>query len=177
MAVAQLNLSRRALLGAAFAAPVLSAVADAVPGWAGQGHVLSRHPGLDPGPTWFPSNASASQEERWMPDQVRHDEVVWGRAFARFEKADTALAALAGTGDEARYDRAGTRHDRALVRLLRTPAPHAAALADKIDLLIAHQAWEFRAADACLAALSADARRIAMAGTGSPQALARTTHF
>ncbi len=105
-----------------------------------------------------------------MPDQVRHDEEVpdpsrmvtlWDRANARFQAADTALAALAGTADEDLYDRAGTRHDRALVRLLRTPAPHAAALADKIDLLIAHQAWEFRAADACLAALSADARRLA----------------
>jgi hypothetical protein len=103
--------------------------------------------------------------------------VAWSRALARFQAADAALAALAHTPDEDLYDRAGTRHDRALVRLLRTPAPHAAALADKIDLLIAHQAWEFRAGDACLAALSADARRIAMAGTGSPQALARTTHF
>ena len=83
----------------------------------------------------------------------------------RFQKADTALAALAGTPDEDLYDRAGTRHDRALVRLLRTPAPHAAALADKIDLLIAHRAWEFRAADACLAALSSDARRLARART------------
>jgi hypothetical protein len=88
-----------------------------------------------------------------MPDQVRHDEKAWNRAKARFQEADTALAALAGTPDEDRYDRAGTRHDRALVRLLRTPAPH--------DLLIAHQAWEFRAAGACLTTLSADARRLA----------------
>jgi hypothetical protein len=160
MAVAQLNLSRRALLGAAFAAPVLGAVAHAVPSGAGQGHVHSRHAGLDPGSTFF----SPPPQERWTPDQVRGDETKWNRAKARFHKADAALAALAGNPDEDRYDRAGTRHDRALVRLLRTPAPHAAALADKIDLLIAHQAWEFRAADACLAALSADARSLAAPG-------------
>jgi hypothetical protein len=153
MAVAQLNLSRRALLGAAFAAPVLSAVV----GRGGEGTILSRHPGLDPGSTFF----SPPPQERWMPDPVRHDEEAWDRAKARFEKADAALAELAHTPDEDLYDRAGTRHDAALVRLLRTPAPNAAALADKIDLLIAHQAWEFRAAQACLAALGADARRLA----------------
>jgi hypothetical protein len=85
---------------------------------------------------------------------------LWNRALARFQKADAALAVLAHAPDEDLYDRAGTRHDRALVRLLRTPAPDAAALADKIDLLIAHQAWEFRAGEACLAALSADAHRL-----------------
>jgi hypothetical protein len=58
-------------------------------------------------------------------------------------------------------DRLGARHDRALVRLLTTPAPDAAALADKLDLLIAHQASELRAGDACLAALEADARGLA----------------
>ncbi len=112
-----------------------------------------------------------------MPDQVRHDEEVpdpsrtvtsWDRAKARFDAADAALVGLAGTPDEDLYDRAGTRHDRALVRLLRTPAPHAAALADKIDLHIAPPAWEYRAADACLAALSEDARRLAEPPHGRP---------
>jgi hypothetical protein len=168
MAVAQLNLSRRALLGAAFAAPVLSAVegpvlsavGDAVLRGEGQGHIHSRHAGLDPASTFF----SPPPQGRWTPDQVRGDETKWNRAKARFHKADAALAALAGTADEDLYDRAGTRHDAALVRLLRTPAPHAVALADKIDLIIAHQAGEFRAADACLAALAADARSLAAPG-------------
>jgi hypothetical protein len=144
MAVAQLNLSRRALLGAAFAAPVLGTV---------EGTVLSALPA-----------ALASHEGEGAAPPAAHPSrsvTSWDRAKTRFQAADTALSALAGTSDEDLYDRAGTRHDRALVRLLRTPAPHAAALADKIDLLIAHQTWEFRAADACLAALSADARRLA----------------
>jgi hypothetical protein len=86
---------------------------------------------------------------------------LYGTAQRRFQAAEIALAALAGTPDEARYNRAGTRHDRALVRLLTTPAPHAAALADKLDLLIVHLAWELRAGDACLAAIRVDARRFA----------------
>ncbi len=144
MAVAQLNLSRRALLGAAFAAPVLGAV---------EGAVLSALPAAPAGGEGQGAPPQAADPSRTV--------TLWNRAKARFQAADTALAALAHTPDEDLYDRAGTRHDRALVRLLRTPAPHTAALADKIDLLIAHQAWEFRAADACLAALSGDARRLA----------------
>jgi hypothetical protein len=83
--------------------------------------------------------------------------------MARFRAAEAALSALAHSEDEALYDRAGERHDAALQRLLRTPAPNAAALADKLDLLIAHQAWELGAADSCLASLSADARRLCTA--------------
>ena len=161
MAVVQLNLSRRALLGAAFAAPVLAVVGDAVAQGVGQGPVLSRHPGLDPGSTFSLLPSPTVEQERWMPDQVRHDVDAWDRSKARFGQADAELTALAGGPDDNLYNRAATRHDRALVRLLRTPAPDAAALADKIDLLIAHQAWEFRAADTCLAALAADARCLA----------------
>lgn len=151
MAVAQLNLSRRALLGAAFAAPVLS-LSRAESRGAVEGPVLSTLPGAPAdqegeGPAPPPANPTGTV-------------TLWDRAKARFQAADAALAALARTPDEDLYDRAGTRHDRALVRLLRTPAPHAAALADKIDLLIAHRAWEFRAGDACLGALQRDARRL-----------------
>ncbi|HEX8585667.1 MAG TPA: hypothetical protein VF680_14815 [Allosphingosinicella sp.] len=144
MAVVQLNLSRRALLGAAFAAPVLRAVEGPV--LAALPAALAGQEGQGPAsPPALPSRAVA----------------LWDRAKARFGKADAELTALSGGPDDNLYNRAGTRHDRALVRLLRTRAPDAAALADKIDLLIAHQAWEFRAADACLAALCADARRLA----------------
>jgi hypothetical protein len=84
--------------------------------------------------------------------------------LATYRRADSALSAVTGTADDALYNRLGARHDRALVRLLTTPAPHAAALADKLDLLIAHQAWELRDGDSCLAALSADARWLAAGG-------------
>ncbi|HEY0150341.1 MAG TPA: hypothetical protein VGB70_15235 [Allosphingosinicella sp.] len=160
MAVVQLNLSRRALLGAAFAAPVLSVV---------EGPVLSLSRAASRGVVEgsvlaaFPAaSASGKGQGTALPaPQSSNAVTLWDRALSRFQVADAQLAALAGTQDEDRYDRAGTRHVSALVRLLRTPAPHAAALADKLDLLIAHQAWEYRAGDACLAALSADARRLA----------------
>ena len=103
-----------------------------------------------------------------MPDQVRHDDAgepraatIWHRAVAHLQRAETLLAAAGRTEDDDLYDRLGARHDRALVRLLLTPAPHLAALADKLDLLIAHQAWELTAGDSCLRSLSEDLRRLA----------------
>lgn len=48
-----------------------------------------------------------------------------------------------------------------MCRLLRTPAPDAAALADKLELTIEHLVWEFTGGDACLAALQRHARRLA----------------
>jgi hypothetical protein len=145
MAVVQLNLSRRALLGAAFAAPVLRVV---------EGPVLTALPAaLADGEGQGPASPPA------LPSRAV---TLWDRAKARFGQADAELAALASGPDDNLYNRAATRHDRALVRLLRTPAPNAAALADKIDLLIAHQVWELRAGDACMAALSDDARRLSL---------------
>jgi hypothetical protein len=84
--------------------------------------------------------------------------------LAAFTAADTAIRAAAHSEDEELYDRLGERHDRALVRLLRTPAPNAAALAAKLDLLVEHQAWELTAGDACLAAVQSDAHRLAGRG-------------
>lgn len=148
MADGQLNLSRWALLGGACAVPLL------------------RHPGLDPESTF---SSSPTPQGRWMPDQVRHEDAagpcavtVWDRPLARLQRAETLLAAAGRTEDDDLYDRIGARHDRALRRLLTTPAPHAAALADKIDLLVRHQAWEFTFADAALASLRQDARRLSL---------------
>jgi hypothetical protein len=81
------------------------------------------------------------------------------RALARFRAAEAALAAAAQAPEEV-YDRLGTRHDAALKRLLRVPAPHLAALADKLQLAVSQQAWELIGGDACMAALIADARRL-----------------
>jgi hypothetical protein len=108
-----------------------------------------------------------------MPDQARHDEVraatKWNRALAAWHRADAAIEAAAHSSDQHHYDRLGVRHDRALVRLLLTPIPDPAAcpeqsrraLADKLDLAIAHQIWELTAGDSCLAFLQSDARRLA----------------
>ncbi|HEY0314033.1 MAG TPA: hypothetical protein VGC56_16280 [Allosphingosinicella sp.] len=48
-----------------------------------------------------------------------------------------------------------------MVQLLRRPAPGLAALAVKIELVVAEQVWELRAGEACLAALVRDVRGFA----------------
>ena len=174
MADADLKLSRRALLGAAFAGPVLTAV---------ERPVLSRHPGQgshqsttlmgsrDPGSTVSSSSLSSSPaaaaEGRWMPDQVRHDDAGrgqgkarWSRALACFRRAEAALAAAGGTPNEDLYDRLGARCHRALTRLLHTPAPDVAALALKLDLVLYEAAGEFLGEPAAMRALKQDARRL-----------------
>jgi hypothetical protein len=186
MAVAQLNLSRRALLGAAFAAPVLSMVEGpvlaAAAGRGGEGFVLSRHPGLDPGSrspppgqpsSWTPGRArgdgareargaaSANAPSSTSPTAARPAPTRWSRALAAWHRADAAIAAAAHEEDQDRYDRLGAAHDRALVRLLTAPAPDAAGLTLKLELAIDQLTWEHRRGDACMAALLADARRLA----------------
>jgi hypothetical protein len=144
MAVAELNLSRRALLGAAFALP------------------LSRHPGLDPGSTFFPSPVP---EAGGAPDRVRGDDLSravtkWDRALARFRNAEAALAAVKSADDDL-FDRVLGRFNHALRRLLRAPAPGPAAFSAKLALAIDQEIWELTGGDACLAALVRDARRLA----------------
>jgi len=85
----------------------------------------------------------------------------WRLALDRFREADALLAEAARTEDEEYYDRLGARHDSAVKRLLLTPAPDAAALAFKLDLLVAEQAWEMRGGELCMAALKRDAHRLA----------------
>ena len=53
-----------------------------------------------------------------------------------------------------------------LRRLLRTPAPDLAALALKLELAVADQAWELAGAETCLPTLAADARRLASSSSG-----------
>jgi hypothetical protein len=94
-----------------------------------------------------------------MPDQVRHDEG-WQNAFTHYRRAEAAVAALEGTPDDDAFNHAADALDRALERLLLAPAPDLPALAAKLDLAIAHEAWALRAGPACMAALAADARRL-----------------
>jgi hypothetical protein len=98
-----------------------------------------------------------------MPDQVRHDQAKarWEGSLARFRAADAAISAATHSEDEALYDRLGDRHDAAIKRLLRTPAPDLPALALKLDLLVAQQAWEMSGGESCLAAIRQDAHRLA----------------
>jgi hypothetical protein len=65
--------------------------------------------------------------------------------------------------DQRRYDALLDTFTAALRRLLRTPAPDLAALALKIELAIDQVAWESTDGEACMAALTRDARRLAQA--------------
>jgi hypothetical protein len=150
MADAHLSLTRRALLAGACTVP------------------LSRHSGLDPEATF---SSPAPVKERWAPDQVRGDGeggdggesfvvTKWDRALEKYHNAEAALTAAAHTHDEALYDRLGTRHEAALQRLLRTPAPTIAALAAKLDLALYEAAVEFIGDLPAMRALKQDARRL-----------------
>ena len=144
MAGAHLSLTRRALLAGACAVPALAA---AVP---------LRHPELVSGSSWSP----AGEGEDWMLKLVQHDR--WHLALTAYQKAKAALAAAAHTEDEALYDRLGERHDRALQRLLFTPAPTIAALALKLDLALYEPALEFIGDEAALRSFKQDAHRLSL---------------
>jgi hypothetical protein len=84
----------------------------------------------------------------------------WERAVAGLAAVEAALAAAAGAPDEV-YDPIGARHEVAFQRLLRTPAPDAAALARKLELALDERAGEFFGDEAAMKAIKRDARRIA----------------
>ena len=142
MAAAQHKLSRREVLAGVCAGAAMPS---------------PRHPGLDPGSIFF----SAEEKERWMPDQVRHDGSGWRKALARYARAVTGVEAVEHLDDDDLYDRALGRHNAALARLLRTPAPDLGAVAGKLDLIMRHSVFELNFGEACLAALRRDVRRFA----------------
>ncbi|HEV7661852.1 MAG TPA: hypothetical protein VGO55_18585 [Allosphingosinicella sp.] len=161
MAAREHKVSRRVLLGAACAAPVLSIVEGP----------LIRHPGLDPGSIF----SSQLPQGRGIPGHARNDETgpekrsdaqspavtKYDRAFARFLIAEAAVNAAAGEPDEDRYNALVGRLSNALRRLLRAPTPHLPALAAKLAAANRHLAWELTGAEACVAALARDAARLA----------------
>ncbi|HEY0012943.1 MAG TPA: hypothetical protein VGB79_08840 [Allosphingosinicella sp.] len=118
MAAADLKLSRRALLGAALAAPVLSRVEGPVLRLA-EGPVLSEVEG--------PTASAAAEGAR----QGRFVVTKWNRALARFREAEAGLAAVAHSEDDALYDRMLGRFNRALRALVRAPAPDLRAFSAK----------------------------------------------
>ena len=146
MAAGQHKLSRRALLGAVCAAP------------------LVRHPGLDPGSmnaAGPQARAAVSMDSGFRRNgEFAADASKWMRALAGFAAAEAALAAAAGASDEV-YDPIGVRHEAALQRLLRTPAPDVAALARKLELALDERSGEFFGDEAAMSAIKRDARRLA----------------
>jgi len=140
MAVADLNLSRRAVLGAAFAVPVLKATA---------GPVLT----LAEGP--LPSPIGRSEQSNSFAVTK------WDRALKRFRRAEATLASVAHSEDDELYDRMLGRFNRALRGLVRAPATDFAAFSVKLDLAVDHEIAALTGGEACMAALKRDARRLA----------------
>jgi hypothetical protein len=142
MAAAQHKLSRRALLaGACVALP------------------LSRHSGLDP--ESMNTAGSPVPTAEFMDPGFRRDDGKWRKALARYAQAEAGLEAVAHCEDDEVYGRAVGRHGAALARLLRAPAPDLGAVAEKLDLIVQHSAFELSAAEACLAWLREDVGRLA----------------
>jgi len=142
MAAGQHNPSRRALLGAAVALPLLG-VGDVTP-------------------------PPASDFDHGRSPAKAGEELAWARALDFYEAAEEEVReAEAWPADF--EDEYGERLDAlcdALRRLWRTPAPDLRALALKIDLAFEHELGTLAGATACLAAIRADARRLAAAYPG-----------
>jgi hypothetical protein len=109
-----------------------------------------------------------------MLKQVQHDGpgqsiavTKYDRALAAFLIAEAAVNAAGGEPDEERYDALIARLNDALRRLLRAPTPHLPALAAKLAAADRHLAWELTGAEACVAALARDARRLATSAMDS----------
>jgi hypothetical protein len=158
MAAADYNPSRRALLGAAVAIPL---VPDSL------ASSFWRMP---------ESISSAETERRLIPDQVRGDDN-WLEALAAFEAAEAVVreieAATAGYSlDEEEellpaHDAACDAMEAALGRILLAPVPHLAALAVKLELFFEHELEPHSASEDCLGAIRGDVRRLAGPSTGS----------
>ncbi len=162
MAAAQLNRSRRALLGAAVALPVLSVVEGPVPSVV-DGPLLARPEAPEPLPR-SADGPRAGEDQRWR------------RALAAFKAAEAELRAFerrtagAAWEEQEAVEQGMDAHIdilyAALRRLLRIPAPDLRALATKIALSVDHEVGALTGGEACLALLKRDARRLA-GGRGS----------
>lgn len=85
----------------------------------------------------------------------------WNAALVAFRQAQARLACLAReTPDELLYDLECFRID-ALRRLLGVPAPDLRSLSLKVDLTVDEEVATLTGGATCLAALKADARRLA----------------
>ena len=96
-----------------------------------------------------------------MGPGVRRDDSGWRKALALYAGAEAALEAVAQVEDDDLYDRALGRHNAALARLLRAPAPDLHAAARKLDLILRHSVFELTFGEASLAALRRDLRGLA----------------
>ncbi len=166
MAAGRHNLTRRAVLGAAFAAPAVlgdcvAPAAAATQRWDRSLAALERAKAAE----WtFRDGPMAAAERAWEAVRARwpsdHD-------FAADPTAEAALdAAFAAHGRwEKRLNDLEAAHQRAIQRLLLVPAPDLPALAAKIELAVDHEAWESEEGERCMASLKADAWSLTRAST------------
>lgn len=102
----------------------------------------------------------------------RRGEGDWARALAAVRAAEVAVGVAERDQDKARsraeavaleevYGDRLSDFYAAVRRLMRTPAPDMAALAGKIALAVDHEVATLEGGEACMAALKADALRIA----------------
>lgn len=151
MAAGRHNLSRRALLGAGVGACA----------FAGEGRAAAV-------PFSTASGAERSSARgSWdrAVDALRRAEA----RVAAFEAEEALLTAerraLACDALEERFGRLDMLRIAAVRRLLRLPAADLPALALKLEVAVAEQAWEMSGAQDCLAVIAADARRISEKAT------------
>lgn len=162
MASREHSCTRRALLGAAVAVPLLPLDGIGRPG-AGADPVLDAS-NLTP-TLPFPVEVKGSWAE--LLRQFRSIDFV----KARFEEASSAKAYGPGrrgfAEQEALDDRLGAMvgaADEAMLALLEAPAPDLEAVAVKVSLIAEHLVWEMDGGEDCLVWLEADVRRLAGAG-------------
>jgi hypothetical protein len=141
----QHKLSRRALLGAVCASPLVR-------------HAPPRHSGLDPESM---NTALAEPDTAVFMDSGfrRNDE--WGTALAGFHQAQEILDSAKSEPDQDIYDALLDSHSDAIRTLLALPAPDLPALAAKLEIIVPEQAWELTGSEDCLEILRQDAHRLA----------------
>ena len=145
MAAAQLKRTRREVLGAVAAVPVVA---------------LS---------TPVAMTSPLHHAALGSPPRPGED-LKWSRAVAGFEAASARLRGVEGemaglpfAAAEARqgaYDVCVTRFYGALRRVLRAPAPDVGALAWKLSLAVEHEVATLTGGEACMAAIVGDALRL-----------------
>lgn len=164
MPAARNNLSRRAVLGAAFAAPALrAATAEAAPVRARErkrwDHAFAALQRAE-------ATVEAFRIHRMHPADHAYHAVRdrWPRDydFSADPQAQAALTmalAVHEPLEEHLNDLEGAK-TAAIIRLLRIPAPDLPALATKIALAVDHNVAELEQGDQCLAMLKADGVRL-----------------
>jgi hypothetical protein len=141
------NDTRRAVLGAALVVPVQDAVENAV-----EGAVEGADADMGAAPP------DAASWHRALADMARAEAVLDG--FCKACREEGLVFADQGELDDRFGDFLGAFYF-ALRCLMRTPAPDIPALAAKIALAVDHEVGALTGGDLCLAALKADARRLA----------------